>query len=127
MFTTQTLVQQMARGFARHAATQQTVVARNIANADTPGYRAQRLDSFAALVGDPSPGPRASRESHLQRPQHYAFEAREETGNGNPNGNSVSLEAEMVEAAYARQNHEMALAIQSSFSTILRSALGRRG
>ena len=32
---------QLAGGVARHAASRQAVVAQNIANADTPGYRAR--------------------------------------------------------------------------------------
>jgi len=127
MFSTQILVQQMARGLAKHAAAQQVEVAKNLANADTPGYRARRLTGFAEMIGDPAPGPRASRASHLQRPADYRFEAREERGNGNPNDNSVSLEAEMTQAAWARQSHDMALAIQSQFSDLFKAALGRRG
>ena len=127
MFTRQILVQQMARGLARHAATQQMQIAKNLANADTPGFRAQRLQGFAELVGDPSPGPRATRPGHLNSPEAYHFRLREESGNGNPNENSVSLEAEMVEAAHARHNHDLSMAIQSGFSGLFRTALGRRG
>lgn len=125
MFSTQILVQQMARGLAKHAAAQQVTVAKNLANADTPGFRAKRMTGFAEMIGDPAPGPRASRPSHLNRPTEYRFEAREERGNGNPNENSVSVEAEMMQAARVRQSHDMALAIQSGFSRLFKTALGR--
>ena len=45
---------------------------------------------------------------------------------GAPNGNSVSIEQEMVKAASARQDHEMALAIYRTTSDILRASLGRK-
>ena len=45
---------------------------------------------------------------------------------GSPNGNTVSLEGEMVKAAEARQSHDMALAIYRSTSDLMRTALGKR-
>ena len=52
-----------------------------------------------------------------------------ERGRGNeaPNGNSVSLEAEMVKSVEARQNHDMALAIYRATSDVIRASLGRHG
>jgi flagellar basal-body rod protein FlgB len=46
-------------------------------------------------------------------------------GHDAPNGNSVSLEAEMVKSVEARQNHEMALAIYRATSDVIRASLGR--
>ena len=46
-------------------------------------------------------------------------------GTAAPNGNSVSLEAEMVKAVEVRQQHEMALAIYRSSSNVVRASLGR--
>jgi flagellar basal-body rod protein FlgB len=43
-----------------------------------------------------------------------------------PNGNSVSLEKEMVKSAEARQEHEMALAIYRATSDVIRASLGRQ-
>ena len=37
----------MAQAMARHAAQRQNVIAGNVANADTPGYKARDLTSFA--------------------------------------------------------------------------------
>jgi flagellar basal-body rod protein FlgB len=42
-----------------------------------------------------------------------------------PNGNSVSLEREMMRAAETRQSHDMALAVYGTARGILRAALGR--
>jgi flagellar basal-body rod protein FlgB len=43
-----------------------------------------------------------------------------------PNGNSVSLEGEMVKSVEARQAHDMALAIYRATSDVVRASLGRR-
>jgi flagellar basal-body rod protein FlgB len=47
-------------------------------------------------------------------------------GAASPNGNSVSLEAEMVKAVDVKQQHDMALSIYRSVSEIIRASLGRR-
>ena len=69
---------------------------------------------------------RATRAGHLGASQAVP-EARTLRGPGSPNGNTVSLEAEMVKAVEVRQDHEMALAIYRNTSDILRTSLGRRG
>jgi flagellar basal-body rod protein FlgB len=46
-------------------------------------------------------------------------------GSGAPNGNTVSLEQEMVKTANIRQDHEMALAIYRNTNDILRASLGK--
>ncbi|HBD90482.1 MAG: flagellar basal body rod protein FlgB [Rhodobacteraceae bacterium GWE1_64_9] len=117
----------MAQSLARHAGARQAEIARNIANADTPGYRAQDLQPFADSYGDDLLAPRHSRPRHFgaaqgageARPIHTADAAE-------PNGNSVSLETEMMRAAEVRQQHDMALAIYRSSADILRSSLERR-
>lgn len=108
---------QLAQGMAVHAGRRQALIAQNIANADTPGYLARDLPSFAE-----------------------AYRASAETGQGtlggirpvvrpgavSPNGNSVSLEHEMVAATGVQRDHERALAIYKSALGLLRSVLGRR-
>ena len=39
----------MARAMTGHAVVRQQLLARNVANADTPGYRAQDLAGFAEM------------------------------------------------------------------------------
>ena len=46
-------------------------------------------------------------------------------GADSPNGNTVSLEQEMVKMADVRKDHEMALAIYRNASGILRASLGK--
>ncbi len=50
----------------------------------------------------------------------------EREGERDPNGNSVSLETEMLNAVSAKRQHDRALAIYKSSLTVLRASLGRR-
>ena len=102
----------------------------NIANADTPGYRARDIAPFGEAT-EAAPGFAAKRT----RPGHigfgadpHGFEARETTAFGaeTPNGNSVSLEDQMMRAADVRQAHEMAVGVYAKSLAILRSTLSQR-
>jgi len=122
-----------ASAMAAHASTRQGVVARNIANADTPGYRAHDIAPFAeihrASASSPTGGAlRTNRADHIPaadwRPEH-APQPEMVPGNASPNGNSVSLETEMIKASSNKQQHEMALSVYRSGLDLLRTALGR--
>ena len=69
----------------------------------------------------------ATRPGHI-RAEAVAAEAvvRPVPGAASPNGNSVSLETEMVKAVDVKQQHDMALSIYRSVSEIIRASLGRR-
>ncbi len=117
-----------AYGLARHAVERQSVIARNIANADTPGYRARDIPDFSTtLKRADEPGLRLSRPGHMRATGNEATYPPHPTDDPpSPNGNSVSLETEMVRAAETRREHEMALAIYSASLNILRTSLGRK-
>ena len=121
----------MASALAQHGAARQSIVAENIANADTPGYRARDVASFAVAydVGSAN-GParlQATRPGH-----HFAGEAESYTaaprevyrpGAESPNGNNVSIENEIFAAAEASSDHQKALAVYRSALTVLRSSI----
>lgn len=126
----------LASGLARHAGARQTVIAENVANIDTPGYKQRDVPSFELTPGLPG------REAPLSatRAGHFATGGFGATADGyvppepeivrgareRINGNSVSLEGEIVKAAQLRQQHEMAVTIYSSTMKILRAGIGRR-
>jgi flagellar basal-body rod protein FlgB len=120
---------QMATSMASHAGTRQAVIAQNIANADTPGYKARDVTPFAELVRASGEGfsSRATRSNHLYGTSGPAEpEVLEKPGGvSNPNGNQVALEDEMLKAVEVKRQHDRALAIYRSGLTILRSSLGR--
>ncbi|WP_296473589.1 FlgB family protein [Roseinatronobacter sp.] len=120
-------VMRTAQGMARHAAARQVVIAENIAHADTPGYRARDLSEFSATYAG-SGKMVATRPGHLgAAPQHQTGQvvADGDAPARSPNGNTVSLEREMMRAAQNRQSHDLALAVYSSARGILRAALER--
>lgn len=118
----------MAQSMASHAGARMGVIARNIAQADTPGYKAMDLPSFAETYRMAEPmALRQTRPGHSGGNDTQMQAAPRRThGAAAPNGNSVSLEQEMVKAAEVRQDHEMALAIYRSSADIIRTSLGRK-
>jgi flagellar basal-body rod protein FlgB len=115
-----------AIAMARHAGTQQALSAQNIANADTPDYRALEIPDVASTLRTEGSGMRATRDSHLHggsAPGAADPETRREAED--PNGNTVSIELELVTATEAMRSHDRALAIYRSNLNLLRASLGR--
>jgi len=118
----------MAVSMAENAATRLSAVAQNVANADTPGYRAKDAPDFAQTYSEASSFQlRSTRPGHLAAPSDVGDGALTIRAGGHmsPNGNNVSLEDEMMRAAGLRQDHDTALAIYKKSLDILRTSLGR--
>ena len=115
---------------AAHSAARQTVITENIAHADTPGYRARDLPDFAETLREgPGISARTSRPGHIDfGADANGFEATEVAAFGaeTPNGNSVSLEDQMIRGAEIRQSHDLALGVYRKTMDILRTSLGQR-
>ena len=113
---------------ARHAGARQLVVAQNLANADTPGYRAMSLPGFEAVYQQgASLQLRGTRVGHLAADTGPATVRPDEStvSEPAPNGNSVSVEMEMLAAAEAQREHTRALAIWRHGMNVIRTSLGR--
>ena len=113
---------------ARHAGARQAITATNMANADTPGYRAQRLAPFSdTFSASPTPSVQQTRAGHLG-PDRMPSRAMVEQADAeqSPNGNSVSLEQEMINAVEIQREHSRALAIYKHSLDVLRLSIGRR-
>lgn len=117
---------QTAMALAKHSGLRQALSAQNIANADTPGYRALDIPDFEATLRESAPHQRATRNRHLHglRSDHLP-EPTLRRSSVDPNGNSVSIEGEMVTAVAASRGHGRALSIYRSSLNILRTSLGR--
>ena len=121
-------VMSIANNLATHAYKRQSLIAENIANADTPGYKAKDIQDFQASVSR-SFTLRASRPGHLNAGSTLNLsEVSMVTSPGarSPNGNNVSLEDQMVRSADLKQQHDLALGVYRKSMTILRATLGRR-
>ncbi|QBY02213.1 FlgB family protein [Rhodophyticola sp. CCM32] len=107
----------LAQARARHAAARQTVVATNVANADTPGYRAQDIAAFEDVFHTGT--------GAAARPvQDADFTTYDASGPASPNGNTVSLETEMLRSVEAQRAHSRALSIYQSALRVLRTSIG---
>ncbi len=120
----------LAQGLATHAAARQSAIAQNVANADTPGYRAKDVAPFSqAYQSGGRESLRTSRPGHVLRGgetgARWPVQEAYRPGTMSPNGNNVSLETEMMMSAAAQQEHELALTVYRSALTILRTSLGR--
>lgn len=122
---------QMAQSLAGHASSRQSVIAQNIANADTPGYKARDMASFADSFREAAQaraGNRPVRAGHIAFGIESAggdvFEA-SNFGAESPNGNTVSLEDQLVRAADVKYQHDLALGIYAKSINILRAGMGR--
>lgn len=118
---------QMAQASATHATLRQRTVSQNIANADTPGYAARDVSAFSDVFRTEAAEPmRVTRAGHIGADGRVDVDAglRRDPGTTSPNGNSVSLEDEMVKAVDVKRQHDLALTVYKTSLSILRSSLG---
>lgn len=120
-----------AHAMAVHAGQRQAVIAQNVANADTPGFVGRDIPSFQEIYspeGSDQSLQRATRPGHLHGATAPNAEAmmQEDRSFAAPDGNTVSIETEMMRATDAKRQHDRSLAIYKSAMNILRSGLGRQ-
>ncbi len=111
----------------------QKLLAENVANADTPGYRGRDLVKFDfenALNGQASNSIAtvttnarhiAARNTGGGSASEFAVQSYETT----PNGNGVVLEDEMMKVAANQMDYQAATSLYSRSVKLLRTALGR--
>ena len=110
---------------ARWLSTDQSVVASNIANASTPGYRAQALQPFSEVLDKTELQLASTSPNHLSLDpmQAQAAAIKEE----NPwevteSGNSVSVEQELIKSGDVNRAFSLNTGIVRSFHAMLMSA-----
>lgn len=86
----------MAQALASHSGARMGVIARNVAHADTPGYKAQDLPAFAKVFAADEGAMWATRAGHLSdvSPDAATLIPEQAPGRESPNGNTVSLEGD---------------------------------
>jgi flagellar basal-body rod protein FlgB len=106
----------------------QSVLAQNVANADTPGYRPHDLVPFRReLDGALRLSMARTQPGHGAGSAAAAANARRErdVAEVTPDGNAVSLDREAMRIAETDSAHAVAMAVHRSFMGMFRSALGR--
>jgi len=120
-------VMKTASGLASFAYRRQSVIADNIANADTPGFKAKDLERSSVFT-DSSLKLRNTNPKHFDAGQSAAEVTVINTpslSSESPNGNNVSLEQQMMSGADVQHQHELALGVYQKSMAILRLSLGR--
>lgn len=118
-----------ANAMAAHAGARQALVAVNVANADTPGYRAQAIAPFAEAYRPSGGAPplRTTRAGHIAGAVAAIPPARPVPAGSepSPNGNTVSLEAEMLRSVEVGREHSRAIGIYRHALNVIRTSISR--
>lgn len=123
----------MARNKMDYVAQRQKVVAENIANADTPGYRAKELrepnfKKMAIDAMDNTPKPAVTHPGHIQAalPDQgpYREISERKTYETSIDGNKVVLEEQIEKASRNRSDYNLALTLFRKNMNMIRTALG---
>lgn len=116
----------------------QGVLAKNVANADTPGYKARDVETpdFKTLLKG-SPGHAAQNlPMAMTHSGHMAMKSpsggmkpmtRKVTDELNPNGNNVVIEEEMSKVAANQAEYTMAMNLYSKTISMFKTAIGSQG
>ena len=117
----------IASAMARHASERHQVIAQNIANADTADFKAKDLEPFSDAFQRESrrDSETSLRQSAGRGTADYTFREISTRGFASPNGNTVSLEDQMIRSVEAQADHEAATTIYKKSIDILRTSLGR--
>lgn len=106
----------------------QKLLARNVANADTPGFRPSDAVPFHAVLArsHASAALVTTDARHLMpaRMTSLAVEARR-VAERTPNGNAVSLDEQAVRIAETDQAHALAMGLHRKYLGLFRMTLGR--
>jgi flagellar basal-body rod protein FlgB len=109
----------------------QRVLAQNMANADTPGYRARDLRPFAEALAAARPAAGMVRTDARHLPPTREVDPRVQRERRPPerslDGNSVALDREALRIAETETAHALALTLYRRYIGMFRTALGRIG
>lgn len=105
----------------------QAVLAENIANANTPGYKPHDLRSFAATLDNANVvAPVRTQPNHLAGTAAMApNEVVDRTHAQSPDGNAVALDEQLVKVAETDTTHALVTTIYRKYLGMFSMALGR--
>ena len=120
------------KGKLNYISERQAVLAQNVANADTPGYKAMDIPmpDFKKMAGIGS----GNMKMTITNPGHiaqgagasgnFAPEKRKSTYELNPNGNNVVIEEEMSKIAANQAEYQKALNLYGKWISMFKTAVG---
>jgi flagellar basal-body rod protein FlgB len=103
------------------------VLAQNIANANTPGYKPHDLKSFATTLGGVGAvAPMRTNPNHLGSAGGMALsEVVDRTHTQSPDGNAVTLDEQLMKVADTDTAHALVTTIYKKYLGMFSMALGR--
>ncbi len=109
-----------------YLSTRQSLVAGNVANANTPGFKALDLKPFSATLQETALAMSVTNPAHITPTAQELAVPRpgeQETANATVSGNSVDLETEMVKLGEVARDYQEATGIQKAFHQMFSQAL----
>ena len=105
----------------------QRVLAQNIANADTPGYRSRDLRPFAQVLAQAGGVGLARTDARHLAPLRGDAQSRPDRmpAERTPDGNAVTLDQQALKVADTDTAHALAVGLHRRYFGLFRIALGR--
>ena len=104
----------------------QATIAENIANANSPGFKARDLEPFTTVISKTQLAMTATHDSHLGQSMEVGRTSDVEKADSwtvTHSGNSVSLEQELVKAGEVARDHSLNASIAKSFHKMYLTAV----
>jgi len=114
--------------------TRQTLLAENVANAETPGYRGRDLKAFS-LEDRMQAMSTATMATATTQPAHFSVASTDTGGFAardlnsfevTPEGNGITLEDEMMKVAGNQTDYQTITALYTRSLKLIRTALGKQ-
>ena len=106
-------------------AARQSVLAQNIANADTPGWRAQDVTPFGATLAPAGINLAMTAAGHIAGRPANAVGVAPVASERSPDGNSVALDKELAKVADTDSAHEVAIGLTKTYLGMFRTTIGK--
>lgn len=122
-------VMELANRNASWAATRQAAIAGNIANANTPGYKARDIEPFVAEVDRTRLQLAATRAGHLSlTPMQLAAEdvRRADGWDMTHSGNDVSIDEQLAKADETGRRHQLSVSVLATFHRMMLASVSSR-
>ena len=116
---------QLASQSAQWLSARQSLIATNVANANTPGYRAVDLQPFSAVVDSTQITMATTNPAHMTATQTDSASARvveSDSTDETLSGNSVNLEQEMIKLGDVNRAYSMDTNIKRAIHQLMMSA-----
>lgn len=106
------------------AAQRQSLLAENIANADTPGWRSRDLVPFAQIMARTSPPLARTAPGQMAGNNSLVFGRTPRPANIAPDGNAVSMDDQLAKIANTDGDQRLAVQLYTTYLGMFRTALG---